>query len=77
MNGSKYLAFDSFADANKSRDDFLYDATIRFVEKFASYKASVDYNQVVGYLPLTNPLGTAVSAVSQSVINLANWTSVS
>ena len=31
MNGSKYLSFDSFADADKSREDFLYDATIRFV----------------------------------------------
>ena len=59
MTGQNFLAFDSFADAERSRSDFLYDATVRFVQRFASYTAAVNYNNVAGYNIGVNPLNTS------------------
>lgn len=40
MVGNHFLSFNSFVDSTKNVEDLLFDATIRFVYKFAKYEAN-------------------------------------
>lgn len=76
-DGNYFLAFDSFTQPKKSYEDFLFDATTRFIMRFAAYKASVNFassNTAISPAYGGADLHTASSAIAQAEIDKANWT---